>query len=166
MLLGFFLCKSQTSFYNFPKMKIALGATFSPQSKKFSRCAKMTAKVSAIWKKFCLFCQLLIPNDIPVVHSNLRNFYLFMPHPTTTYLILESFCRMMLRRSMILGSDSGVRITMAAVRKNDSLLQLSRNAAWKGESVDICSRMSTAVLINACTRYHVAMVTICPKFKF
>ena len=50
---------------------------------------------------------------------------------------------------MILESESGVRITMAAVRKKDSLLQLSRNAAWNGESVDICRKMSTAVPMNA-----------------
>ena len=55
---------------------------------------------------------------------------------------------------MILESESGVRITMAAVRKKDSLLQLSRNAAWNGDSVDICRKMSTAVPMNAWTKFR------------
>ena len=73
---------------------------------------------------------------------------------------------------MILASDTGVRITMAAVRKNVSLLQLSRNAAWNGESVDICRRMSTAVPMKACRvgttrnrKWHTRPSTIHPITK-
>ena len=54
-----------------------------------------------------------------------------------SYLNLESFCSTMLNLSKSLLSCRGALSTMATVRNQVSLLQLSRNEVRNGESDDI-----------------------------
>ena len=54
-----------------------------------------------------------------------------------SYLNLESFCSTMLNLSNSLLSCRGALSTMATVRNQVSLLQLSRNEVRNGESDDI-----------------------------
>lgn len=62
----------------------------------------------------------------------------------TAYFSLESFCRTMLSLSRSLRSCLGALSTIATVRNQVSLLQLSKNGGRNGESVDICRNMSIA----------------------
>ena len=82
------------------------------------------------------------------------------------HLILESFCSTMLSLSSSLTSCRGARSTMATVRNQVSLLQLSRNVGRKGESVDICRNMSIAGLMNACKENIETSWIISNKYTF
>lgn len=66
------------------------------------------------------------------------------------YLNLESFCRMMLSFSSSLLSWLGALSTMAIVLNHVSVLHVSRNGCWNGESVDIWRNMSIADPMKVC----------------
>lgn len=66
------------------------------------------------------------------------------------YLNLESFCRMMLSFSSSLLSWLGALSTMAIVLNQVSVLHVSRNGCWNGESVDIWRNISIADPMKVC----------------
>ncbi len=67
-----------------------------------------------------------------------------------TYLILDSFCRIILSFSMSFSSAFGMRSTIEMDLNQTSEPQVSRKAGNKVDSMDSCRYRSMALFVNAC----------------